>query len=82
MTKVLRERVLPQWRQEQVELWMHGAFTNPLEAGTLQQNAKAIGICETVNKLLELDFIALKGAMDDEQERTEAAGPGSPGQDV
>lgn len=82
VTVALRETLLPRWVQEQVDLWKAGSFTHPTEAGTLQQNARAVGICEICEKLIELDFITLQGELYEEHERPQAAGPGSPGPDV
>ena len=82
MTVALRGTLLPAWRQEQIELWMSGHFVHPTETGTLQANARAIGICMVINKILELDFPTLQGELNDEQERPTAIGPGSSGQNV
>lgn len=71
MTELLRRQILPAKRNLLHEAWEQGALTAPTLEGTMQLNAKAIGECNTLVWLMNLDYEILKGEMEHgESERT------------
>lgn len=58
------------WLREQglKEQWASGAFTDQSQFGTAILNAKAIGNCEACASVRELDYVQLKGELEDDIE--------------
>jgi hypothetical protein len=56
VTQVLLKRLLPQWVEEEKERWMAGHYTDMSQYGTAILNAKAIGRCEAIHDILNLDY--------------------------
>jgi hypothetical protein len=48
------------------EQWAAGQFTDQSSFGTTILNAKAIGVCESVDRLLNLEYEQLEGELDAE----------------
>jgi len=59
------------WKDE----WANGAFTAQDQFGTCIANAKAIGICQTYDEFVEIEYEDLLGESDGKSERAEALGP-------
>ena len=49
-------RYLRQQRQELMEQWAQGNFTSDRGEATLQLNANAIGQCEVLSSIIDLEF--------------------------
>jgi hypothetical protein len=80
-TLALRQ-VLRLWQEEYKEQWAAGAYTDMSQFGTAILNAKAIGNCEALERVLGLDYNQAIGEIDDsyEYERTRPSGSGGAGE--
>ena len=76
-TKALHDLLLER-RNDLKEQWASGAFTDQSQFGTAILNAKAIGNCEAVELILNLEYEQLLGESDGEQQRVETSGTSSP----
>ena len=51
---------LRRWREDQKEVWASGAFTDQSHFGTVILNAKAIGNCEVLDRIVGFDYEQLE----------------------
>lgn len=58
-------RTLRLWQEEFKDQWAGGAFTDLSQYGTAILNAKAIGGCEALERVLGLDFEQVIGESKD-----------------
>lgn len=49
--------------EEMKQAWVEGRFTHQSAEGTAQLNAKAMGACDTISQILDLDFEALNNGV-------------------
>lgn len=74
------------WAQREIEAlktrWSEGAFTDQSQFATAIMNAKAIGQCEFVAKVRDLDFLELEGDRSEQSQRSEPGRPGGPDSSV
>ena len=77
-TKAQRQ-VLRQWVDELKDRWASGSFSSPHEHETMILNAKAIGNCEVIEKVIDLDYDQLVGEIDGKYVGTSPSGAGSAG---
>lgn len=67
-TKALKA-VLASWIAEAKERWASGAFTDQSQHTTVILNAKAIGNCETCERIITLDLETINQELEDDLER-------------
>lgn len=60
------QQVLRNWQHELKEQWASGAFTDQSQFATAISNAKAIGNCEAIDRVINLEYEQLEGEMDAE----------------
>ena len=58
-------RTLRNWQQGLKDNWASGSYTDMSQYGTAILNAKAIGTCEALDRVIEIDFEQLVGESDD-----------------
>lgn len=61
------EQALKNWKKTFQERWAAGEFTDQSQYGTAILNAKAIGNCELIERVLNLDMEQLEGELEDGQ---------------
>ena len=59
-------RLCRAWQLQLKEQWASGAFTDQSQFGTAISNAKAIGNCEALDRVVEISYEQLLGELDDE----------------
>ena len=62
---IAQRKVLRQWISELKERWAAGAFTDMGQFGTAILNAKAVGTCEALDKVIGLEYEQLLGEVND-----------------
>ena len=67
--EILRDR-----KESLKESWAGGAFTDLSQYGTAILNAKAIGNCEMLDLMINVEYEELIGENDGKSERIEASG--------
>lgn len=55
---------LRRWREDQKEVWASGAFTDQSQFGTVILNAKAIGNCEALDRIVGFEYVQLESEKD------------------
>ena len=56
ISQQLLNKVLAGWEEELKEEWSRGRFTELQQYATAIKNAKAIGSCETINRIRTLNY--------------------------
>ena len=67
VTKV-QHKLLGQWVVELQRAWSSGQFTDLGQFGTAILNAKAIGACEAYQRVVNLEYGQVIGALTDNEE--------------
>jgi hypothetical protein len=59
-------KVLGNWQSNLKEQWAAGVFTDQSQFATAISNAKAIGNCEVIGRLIDFEYEQLEGEMNAE----------------
>ena len=62
-TKALH-KILRAWQSELKDQWASGAFTDQSQFATAISNAKAIGNCEAIDRVIGIEYEQLEGELE------------------